>query len=42
MSKRAGDFISVNDLLQEVDKDAIRFMMLNRSNDELDLILVRF
>ncbi len=37
MSKRAGDFISVNDLLQEVDKDAIRFMMLNRSNDvELD------
>ena len=37
MSKRAGDFISVNDLLNEVDKDAIRFMMLNRSNDvELD------
>ncbi len=37
MSKRAGDFISVNDLLNEVDKDSIRFMMLNRSNDvELD------
>ena len=37
MSKRAGDFISVNDLLKEVDKDSIRFMMLNRSNDvELD------
>ncbi len=33
MSKRAGDFISVNDLLDEVDKDSIRFMMLNRSND---------
>ncbi len=37
MSKRAGDFITVEDLLSEVNKDAIRFMMLNRSNDaELD------
>ena len=37
MSKRAGDFISAQDLLDEVDKDPIRFMMLNRSNDvELD------
>tara|TARA_Y100000591_G_C21828229_1_gene697956 strand:+ start:34 stop:1758 length:1725 start_codon:yes stop_codon:yes gene_type:complete len=37
MSKRAGDFISVQDLLNEVSKDSIRFMMLNRSNDvELD------
>jgi arginyl-tRNA synthetase len=37
MSKRAGDFISANDLLKEVNKDSIRFMMLNRSNDvELD------
>ncbi len=37
MSKRAGDFISVQDLLNEVTKDSIRFMMLNRSNDvELD------
>ena len=37
MSKRAGDFISVQDLLSEVNKDSIRFMMLNRSNDvELD------
>ena len=37
MSKRAGDFISVRDFLNEVDKDSIRFMMLNRSNDvELD------
>ena len=37
MSKRAGDFISVQDLLSEVSKDSIRFMMLNRSNDvELD------
>ena len=37
MSKRSGDFISVNDLLNEVEKDSIRFMMLSRSNDvELD------
>ena len=37
MSKRSGDFISVNDLLNEVNKDSIRFMMLSRSNDvELD------
>ena len=37
MSKRAGDFISVQELLNQVDKDSIRFMMLNRSNDvELD------
>jgi len=37
MSKRSGDFISVRELLNEVDRDSIRFMMLNRSNDvELD------
>ena len=37
MSKRAGDFISAQDLLNEVNKDSIRFMMLNRSHDvELD------
>ena len=37
MSKRAGEFISVKDLLNEVEKDQIRFMMLNRSNDvEID------
>ena len=37
MSKRAGDFISVKELLSQVNKDSIRFMMLNRSNDvELD------
>ena len=37
MSKRSGEFISVNDILKEVDKDSIRFMMLNRGNDvELD------
>ena len=37
MSKRSGEFISAQDLLNEVKKDQIRFMMLNRSNDvELD------
>ena len=36
MSKRAGDFISAQDLLNEVEKDQIRFMMLNRSNDVED------
>ena len=39
MSKRAGEFISAQDLLNEVNKDSIKFMMLSRSNDvELDLI----
>ena len=37
MSKREGDFVSVTQLLNEVDKNSVRFMMLNRSNDvELD------
>ena len=37
MSKRAGDFITVSDLLNEIDIDIVRFMMLNRSSDvELD------
>ena len=37
MSKRKGDYITVEDLIQEVGKDSTRFMMLNRSNDvELD------
>ncbi len=33
MSKRAGDFVTLNEFLNEVDKDSIRFMMLNRSSD---------
>ena len=33
MSKRAGDFISAQDLLKEVERDQIRFMMLYRGND---------
>ena len=37
MSKRAGDYITVDDLVKEVGKDSVRFMMLSRSNDvELD------
>ena len=37
MSKRKGDYITVEDLIGEVGKDATRFIMLNRSNDvELD------
>ncbi len=37
MSKRKGDYITVNDLIKEVGKDATRFIMLNRSSDvELD------
>ena len=37
MSKRKGDYITVDDLIKEVGKDSARFMMLNRSNDvELD------
>ena len=33
MSKRAGDFITANDLINEVGKDSVRFMMIYRSND---------
>ena len=37
MSKRSGDYITVEDLVNEVGKDSVRFMMLSRSNDvELD------
>ena len=37
MSKRKGDYITVDDLINEVGKDASRFIMLNRSSDvELD------
>ena len=37
MSKRKGDYITVHDLVNEVGKDATRFIMLNRSGDaELD------
>ena len=37
MSKRKGDYITVEDLIREVGADSVRFMMLNRSSDvELD------
>mgnify|MGYP001337513156 CR=1 FL=1 len=37
MSKRKGDYITVDDLIHQVGKDATRFIMLNRSSDvELD------
>ena len=37
MSKRKGDYVTVEDLTKEVGKDSVRFMMLSRSNDvELD------
>ena len=38
MSKRKGDYITVEDLINEVGKDATRFIMLNRSSDaEMDI-----
>ena len=40
MSKRKGDFITIKDVLNDVGKDSLRFMMLNRGNDvELDFDL---
>tara|TARA_E500000331_G_C17255373_1_gene712860 strand:- start:320 stop:2053 length:1734 start_codon:yes stop_codon:yes gene_type:complete len=37
MSKRKGDYITVEDLINQVGKDATRFIMLSRSSDvELD------
>ena len=37
MSKRKGDYITVQDLIEQLGKDATRFIMLSRSNDvELD------
>ena len=37
MSKRKGDYITVEDLISEVGKDATRFIMLSRTSDvELD------
>ena len=44
MSKRAGDYILIQDLLEEVSPDVIRFVMLSRNNDvpldfDIDLML---
>jgi arginyl-tRNA synthetase len=44
MSKRRGDFITLDDLVEEIGVDAARFFMLQRSHDttvDLDLDLAR-
>jgi arginyl-tRNA synthetase len=33
MSKRAGDFVTLHEVVEEVGRDAVRFMMLFRKND---------
>ncbi|PBB30083.1 arginine--tRNA ligase [Mesorhizobium sp. WSM3882] len=33
MSKRSGDFVTLRDVVEEVGRDPIRFMMLHRKND---------
>jgi arginyl-tRNA synthetase len=33
MSKRSGDFVTLAEMVEEVGKDAVRFMMLYRKND---------
>jgi len=44
MSKRTGEFITLADLLEEVGKDAVRFVFLTRSSDtplDFDIDLVK-
>jgi arginyl-tRNA synthetase len=42
MSKRAGDFVTLREVVDEVGRDAVRFMMLFRKNDAvLDFDLAR-
>jgi arginyl-tRNA synthetase len=44
MSKRAGDFVTLREVIDEVGRDAVRFMMLFRKNDatlDFDLVKVR-
>ncbi len=44
MSKRAGDFVTLKEILDEVGKDAMRFMFLTRKNDsplDFDIELVK-
>ena len=33
MSKRSGDFVTLREVVDEVGRDAVRFMMLYRKND---------
>jgi len=35
MSKRSGDFVTLREVVEEVGRDAVRFMMLYRKNDAL-------
>jgi arginyl-tRNA synthetase len=42
MSKRSGDFVTLREVVDEVGRDAVRFMMLYRKNDAvLDFDLAR-
>jgi len=44
MSKRAGDFVTLREVVDEVGPDSVRFMMLYRKNDatlDFDLVKVR-
>ncbi len=42
MSKRAGDFVTLREVIDEVGRDAIRFMMLTRASDaSLDFDLAK-
>jgi arginyl-tRNA synthetase len=42
MSKRAGEFVTLREVVDEVGRDAVRFMMLYRTNDAvLDFDLVK-
>jgi arginyl-tRNA synthetase len=44
MSKRTGDFVTLREVVDEVGRDAVRFMMLYRKNDavlDFDLVKVK-
>lgn len=44
MSKRAGSFTTVRDVIRELGKDVVRFMMLTRKNDtilDFDLVVAK-
>lgn len=44
MSKRAGDFVTLREVVDEVGRDVVRFMMLTRKNDaplDFDFALVK-
>lgn len=44
MSKRAGNFVTLREVVDEVGKDAVRFMMLTRKNDaplDFDFVKVK-